>query len=521
MKTNTIAALLGGLAAAGLSITACYYPYDNYYAPLTDPALATGGAGGGTGGSGGTGGTDPGCIPSQTPNPVRADCGVFVSASKGTDDSANDPDAGSPAKPFKSIDKALTSSAGPIYLCAETFSEAVQIKAGAVLYGGLDCTADWAWIGTATKTTISPDAGKVPLVLDPGVGATLEDVAFVAKDAADAGGSSIAIIATSGSDLELARCDVEAGAGKDGAAGEALAMSAPAGAIGNSGLDACTAAIVLPGASVTNACDEGDLNDDSISGSGGIGQDSSGGAGSPGQPEIAANGGAGEGGLACTGGGPGDVGEPGTPGAGATGTGTFSAQGYSGPAGTSGTKGKPGQGGGGGGGAKGGTGVMKCPIAGTAGGASGASGGSGGCGGLGGLGGQAGGASIGIVSLGATLTFIDVKISTKNGGKGGDGGPGQTGGDGGEGGIGGAVPMGLGNLKPGCSGGKGGSGGIGGKGGGGLGGHSIGIAHDGSLKDTTGATIVTGVSGTGGLGDPAAGNGDGEVGITAEAAPFN
>ena len=52
-------------------------------------------------------------------------------------------------------------------------------------------------------------------MLDPGIGAMIEDVAFRAKDAADPGCSSSAVIATAGANLELTRGEVEAANGKD------------------------------------------------------------------------------------------------------------------------------------------------------------------------------------------------------------------------------------------------------------------------------------------------------------------
>jgi hypothetical protein len=478
---------------------ACTAYYDEYYVPLLDGA---------TGGSGGTGGTtttiDPGCIPSQATSPVRDDCGVFVSASKGTAGTGD----GSKDKPYATIAEALASPAGgPIYLCAETFAESVQIKSGTTIYGALDCTTDWKYTA-ANKSEISPDAGMVPLVVDPQVALVMQDVRLRAKDAAVAGGSSIAMIASTDAEVELTRCDVEAGNGRDGAPGEAFAGSAPAGAMGNSGTEACMAAIVVGGGSVTNACDAADPDDNSISGAGGIGQDSSGGAGSPGLPLGTMNAGTGQfddAGM-CTNGAAGDPGMGGTSGTGAQGMGTISAQGYLGASGTSGTSGKAGQGGGGGGGAKGGNGAGKCSDPMKAGGASGGSGGSGGCAGLGGKGGQAGGASIGIVSIGATLMLADVTITAKNAGKGGNGGDGQLGGMGGSGGSGGSKGA-ASSLKDGCAGGPGGAGGAGGKGGGGLGGYSIGIAHTGEAPAVTGATITMGTAGNGGVGDGDMGTG--------------
>ncbi len=463
----------------------------------------------GGGGTGSSQGKDPGCVPTILTSTVHKDCGVFVSSSQGDD--GNDGD-GSQTKPYATIGKALGAAKDRrIYLCAETFTEAVHLNADATIYGGLDCaSAEWKWNSATKKTEISPEAGQVPLVLDPGVAARVENVALRAKDAVEAGGSSIAIIATPGAELELTRCDVEAGAAKDGAAGENFAMSAAGGTTGDPGAEACTAAIVVPGAGVTNACDEVDLNDNSISGAGGIGQEAIGGDGSKGSPGTTDNRGLGEDAAACTNGTPGEDGTPGTSGAGAQGTGSITAQGYAGRPGDPGDKGKPGQGGGGGGGAKGGTGVGKCPNMASTGGASGGSGGSGGCAGAGGKGGQAGGASIGIISLDATLIFDEVKISVGNGGNGGDGGTAQLGGIGGSGGLGGSNGS-ASALKDACSGGPGGTGGAGGRGGGGLGGHSIGIANSGEPPSTEGVTITIGTSGQGGAGK--GGNGSGAPGI--------
>ena len=496
----TAAGLLGAVGVSGCQIV---IGLDGYR--VEEGGSGGVGGAGGTGGSGGTTTIDPGCIPSSTQNAVRDDCGVFVSSSKGGDGPEYD---GSKGKPFATIGKALGSAKnGPIYLCAETFTETVQLKAGATIYGGLDCASgEWTSIGATKKSEISPEAGQVPLVLDPGVAAMIEDVAIRAKDAVEPGSSSIAIIATPGAELALARCDVEAGAAKDGDTGEKFATSAAPGPMGNVGIEACTAAIVVPGAGVTNACDDADPNDNSISGAGGIGQEAIGGDGSKGSPGATDNRGLGEDATACTDGTPGDDGTPGTSGTGAQGTGTITAQGYAGTSGTPGDKGKPGQGGGGGGGAKGGTGAGKCADMASAGGASGGSGGSGGCGGAGGKGGQAGGASIGILSLGATLVFADVKISANNGGNGGDGGAGQLGGMGGPAGAGGSKGSAA-SLKDGCSGGPGGTGGSGGKGGGGLGGPSIGIAHTGEAPDIKSATITVGTPGTGGAGEGDGGNG--------------
>lgn len=510
MRTNNIVLVVLGLAA---STTGCvgFDEADNCGFNISLPCYwqAVGGSGGGTT----TSTIDPGCIPSDTPNPVRDDCGIFVSSAKG-----DDAGTGTKAKPYKTIAAALVSpKGGPIYLCAETFPEPVKITSGRTIYGGLDCATDWGW-SAAKKSEVQPAAGKVPLVVDPTVGFVVADVAWRAKDASEAGGSSIAVIVTSGANVSFTRCDVEAGNGKDGAPGEAFATSASAGAMGNAGADACASPMIFGGGSVANECDDGDPNDDSISGKGGSTDEFSGGDGSNGSPGQAMNAGAGEdaNNPTCSAGQVGDNGAAGTSATGASGAGTISAQGYAGVAGSSGEKGKPAQGGGGGGGAKGGAGAGKCTAPNT-GGASGGSGGSGGCGGAGGRGGQAGGASIGIVSIDASLTFDNVTLTTKAGGKGGPGGDGQLGGMGGAGAPGGTKSA-ANNLKDGCAGGPGGTGGKGGKGGGGLGGASIGIAHTGDTPDLEGVKITIGAAGDGGAGD--GDMGAGAKGVAAQTQAF-
>lgn len=500
---------------AGTSITAgCYDAFHD----CTFWLCGTGGGGTGGGGTGGTTTTtiDPGCHPSVTPNPVRDDCGLFVSSSKGDDKN----DGKSKDKAFATIAKALASpDSGPIYLCGETFAEAVKIKSGRTIYGGLDCAKDWSW-SAETKSEVSPAAGEVPLVVDPQVGLVVEDVAWRAKNAVEAGGSSIAVIVTSGADVTFARCDVEAGTAKDGEPAEVFQVDASAGTMGNAGADACTAANVNGGGSAKNACEDADLNDDSIGGKGGSSDEFSGGPGAQGSPGMALNAGVGEDGNnpVCTNGTAGDDGGPGASATGAAGPGSISPQGYAGTPGTSGDKGKPGQGGGGGGGAKGGTGANKCAAGTDTGGASGGSGGSAGCGGSGGKGGQAGGASIGIVSIDAKLSFVEkVTVTTKKGGNGGAGGDGQLGGNGGSGGPGG-TKGGFSNLKDGCKGGQGGQGGPGGRGGGGLGGPSIGIAFTGDAPPTKDVTFTIGTPGDGGAGDGAMGAG--AKGVAAETHSF-
>jgi len=507
--------LVPGLVSLAVALHAgCWSDYDNLYVPLTDPALASSSS---SSSGGGDSGPPPGCIPSENVQAVADTCGVFVSSSMGSDTTGK----GTKEAPYASLTKALTVAKGkPIYACGETFDkETVAIADDATLYGALDCTNKWAYDATK-KTQLAPTMDAIPLTISTATtSAQVFDFAVTSASATQPGGSSIAVLVAQAT-ASFIRCDLVAGDGKDGAAGDPYPMSAQAGSMGNNGNDACSASIVVPGDAVTNACG----NPDSISGPGGIGSTNSGGPGGPGSPGSTMNGGSGDTGAGC---GPGTKGDDGdmmalaTPGLGGTGLGTLSASGHTGVTGGTGGAGSPGQGGGGGGGAKGGSAANMCTNASSAGGASGGSGGSGGCGGLGGNGGAAGGSSIALVSIDATLSFTGVTLKTGSGGKGGDGGPGQNGGNGADGGPGGGVPMTATSLKPGCPGGKGGAGGTGGKGGGGLGGHSVGLAFTGKAPPASGWTATPGSNGKGGAGDDTNGNmGDGAAGLGCRSLDF-
>ncbi|WP_437595801.1 PGRS family protein [Sorangium sp. So ce590] len=512
MNWNGVVVALAGLAAAAGA--GCLTPSEGC---LDELRCGFGEAGGGGGG----GSTPAGCVPNKSRGAVDEACGVFVAASG--DDAA----PGTKGAPVKTIQQAVAraqqdGATRRVYACAEEIEGAIELPGSVALFGGLDCTNGWGWIGETKKTEITAAEGEIPLVMRGGDGSVrVEDVHVSARaidpsNAAARGMSSIAALAESVA-VEMARCTLEAGDAADGVDGEPYAEPALAGETGNPGMEACSAEIVVPGGVKRNECGTpDDPSDDSTGGTGGIGQLTEGGAGSPGKPIGAGGlGGMGESPLECTAGTAGDPGAAGEPGAGATGLGALSSSGYAGVSGTPGTPGTPAQGGGGGGGAKGGTAANQCMPE-SAGGASGGSGGPGGCGGKGGSPGGPGGASIALVSLDTELTFDDVSLKTGRGGRGGNGAPGQDGGPGGLGGPGGTVPDGIDLLKAGCSGGPGGNGGSGGLGGGGLGGHSLGIAFRGTPPPAGGFTIATGEAGPGGNG---AGD-SGAAGVTADTQAF-
>lgn len=458
-----------------------------------------------TGGPAPTGGVDSSCVPSSATGPVASSCGIFASASTGDD--AND---GSQAKPVKTLAKAIDMAKSkklPVYACAEAFAESISVTEGVTLFGGLNCVdAGWAYVGATTKTTLSPEADKVPLTVVAGDGtARFEDLAVVAADAAMPGGSSIAVIAD-GVDVEFVRSSITSGAGATGETG--LQPSDDVGPAdpshpdirGNDGNAACMGGM---GGNFGGPAKTNDKCSMTSSGAGGTAQELSAGNGEDGMPAPDPNPDKfGVGGIAamgvnsCQAGQSGAAGVDGTPGLGAQDLGTIDAkEGYVGGVGAQGTKGTAGQGGGGGGAAIGKIGCY---------GASGGSGGTGGCGGSGGLGGKGGGSSFAVLSVSSTLRFMDTTLTSGAGGKGGDGGGGQAGGIGGKGGNGGASGP---QVKAACGGGDGGQGGPGGMGGGGRGGHSAVVAFKGTAPDLTGVTVMIGAFGPGGAGGNAEGTG--------------
>jgi hypothetical protein len=472
---------------------------------------------GGQGGQGGEGGGPPaGCIPSEVDGVVEDSCGVFVSSSLGTAGAE-----GTKAAPVATIAEALSIANGkPIYLCGESFDEAVDMDAGTDVFGALACADGWAY-ASGTKSQINGPENVIAWKVSGSGTSILADLAVAAASATDPGASSIAML-IDGSTVDLLRCDLTAG---DGAAGapppadpdDPTLDGDPA--TNGSNQDAlmqmaCVAATdINGGAPGEKTC--GAVNVDG--GSGGDGQNiANGGNGAPGNgPGGSGTGGPGGNGeglpTPCSGT-EGDQGGPGTPGDGATGLGSISSTGYAGtPGGAGVSAGGHGEGGGGGGGAN------ECGTGLAFAGPSGGGGGSGGCGGAPGVGGAAGGSSIALVSLDATVTLTGSVLTANLGAVGGIGSAGQEGGDGGAPGNGG---MGGGA----CAGGQGGHGGRGGAGGGGLGGHSLGIAFTGAEPMRDGGSITVGEAGLGaegGDGGPSNLGGTGENGQALETLSFD
>jgi hypothetical protein len=506
--TMYLAGMVGLMGAAAAVHAGCGTAYDDIYAPLTDPRLATpdGGSGGSGGHGGGDGGLPPECLGDPGDKNITDDCGVFAQADAPTGGD------GSKAKPFALLGEAITAaqSAGKrVYACAGApFAEAVAISAGIEVYGGFDCANGWAWSADARAVLHGP-ADAVALTIGKNAGgAKVEGLAITAASPSDmkGGGSSIAV-ALDDVTATLERCEVTAGDAADGADGKTPTspptMGANAPVADPLTMNACVLpAAVAGGAPGVTTCDDGTTSGGS-GGRGGITGTSNGDGqnGMDAQPPdaVKGKGGAGEDATNdCVDGTKGKSGTAGGAGPGGSAAGdALTLGGVTSSDATDGQTGTKAQGGGGGGGAKSG---MFCGGGVDGPGASGGGGGAGGCGGKGGAGGKAGGSSVAIVSLGTRLTLTEVTIAVGKAGKGGAGTTGQNGAGGGSGAAGGAASPSP-PSKPGCKGGDGGLGGAGGPGGGARGGHAIGVAY---AKAPTAAPVVkTFTPGNPGSGGPA------------------
>ncbi len=392
--------------------------------------------GDGEGGAGGEAPSSESCTPEEGAYP-GPECGVFVQAGATGD--------GTPEAPFGSLNAALASGQ-VVYVCGEQLDEAVVIAGQATIYGGLAC-GSWAY-DLAARTELTAPAGQVPLVIAADAVLSMAGFRVAARSAVEPSGSSIAVLANTGSTVEFVRCDLLAGNAAAGSPGMA-------GAAGEDGEDGALASSTAGGTGGLSSC----------GGAGGKGGNAGTGAiakGSSGQPSSQQNGGA----AGCTAGLAGQAGEDGAAATPTAAGGSISEEGYLPPQGAQGSNGTSAGGGGGGGGLQG---------------AGGGGGGAGACGGQAGQPGGSGGSSFVLVSLESTLKFED---STAVVGLGGDAG---LGGDGGEPGAPGTPSSGFGSA---CSGGMGGSAGRGGDGAEGAGGHAVVVAYVGVEPSLNGLQVT-------------------------------
>ena len=366
--------------------------------------------------------------------------GVFVSPS------GNDGDAGTKAKPFKTIGKALGTSRTRIVVCEGEYTGSLEVGRGVEIYSGVTC--DFSKAGGKAKIVASKHAYgvKVAKVSDAVI---LADLEIVGMNGAAPSESSVGVFVSESANVKIARSKIEAGDGadappkKDGAF--VMPASAPNGgdAAGNVGGAAAVNATCAGGGSSTG----GKGGDAAFQGDDGIPRPPGGSKGA-----VATCGAGGTGGD-------GTAGSPGMSRAGAAKSGTLAVDGFVGSRGEDGAHGTPGGGGGGG--------------YGTAG--AGGAGGAGGCGGQGGAAGGPGGSSLPLVSFGSSVALESSELIAKNAKSGGLGGAGQTGQGGGFSG---------GKSGGACTGGNGAKGGDGGGGGGGAAGIAVGIAWAGGKEPT-------------------------------------
>jgi hypothetical protein len=444
---------------------------------------------------------------------------VFVSPNG--DDTAS----GASDAPVKSIAKAIevaTSTSKDVYVCNATYSENLSLAKSVRVFGGYDCAT---WTRSSAHATVAPSSG-IPLRLAKVTDASFDGIDFVAPDAIDASGSSIAVVVDQSTGIAFRRSLLESGAGANGtpgANGVALTVAAHNGADGQSvTIASCSAySEPWPGTVCASAAPGGNYATDPGCKGAWVGVlGGKGGSGGNQHEALAATAGGtpvGGGAAGTPSASGGSVGQAGTVGAAGTNgvsggdIGTIVNGNYvASNAGTNGTDGVHGRGGGGG---AGGWSALICQDICSAYslGSGGGQGGYGGCGGNAGKGGAAGGASIAILVIDSSVELSESTLRTAQGGKGGAAGAGSAGQLGGAGGKGGANAASKVAAK-GTAGGNGGKGGNGGAGGPGGGGASVAIVVKGTTQPTT--TSVTFELGTPGAGGLAASGAPGETGAS-------
>jgi hypothetical protein len=452
-----------------------------------------------------------------TENEITEEYGVFVAAA-GTADGE-----GTRAKPLASIQAGIETAKATgkrVYVCGETFKEALTLARGIPMVGGFDCSSA-VWKKGTTRTRIESPSSPALDATGIDIPTRIEGFDVVAPDGTAEAPTSIGLRAKKSGGLALVSSSITAGRGFDGAPGtEGIPLTfsqtypgaGSAEWIQGDYIEAYPYDIPIPqppnlgGGGAVGSCTGAPGFAGGMGGSGGKGGLFASDhcrttldcavAGYPfyrtvkvldpisGQMiEVAL-----------------DPNTPGEPGAGsaavagkdglsAAAPGTFTESGFVPADGTNGTNGTPGKGGAGGAGAP----RMKRRASATGlrgQGATGPGGGAGGCPGLAGTAGKGGGASVGaLVYDSPGITFDAVEIVAGDGGAGGRGTLGSSATAGGPP----ATPQGA--AEPGQAGQPGGRAGVSGSG---AGGSSVAIAHHGGAPSlVNGSTLKVGKPGSG------------------------
>src|ERR1700733_13661721 len=286
------------------------------------------------------------------PAPVDAECGTLPCVAVYVAGSGNDASTGTRTMPLKTIAAgiAMAAQVNPpldVYVQAGTYAETLQMKSGVTIYGGFDTT--WTRVATAT-TEIDGASPAIPFDQISALTA-LDQVTVTSPNATAPSGSSVAIVVTSSSMIELRDVTVEPGtgaAGTDGVDG-AIGAIGGGGGLGGDGVEhsgsifCSSSPLPVGGAGGASSCGR----TGGQGGSPGVNT----GAGSTGGDGVVSAQSGGFGGASGQTGSPGAGGLAGGLGVAGTGgiqVGSFSGVMYQPAAGTNGTNGGDGNGGGGG-----------------------------------------------------------------------------------------------------------------------------------------------------------------------------
>ncbi|NOU34848.1 MAG: hypothetical protein HOO96_43710, partial [Polyangiaceae bacterium] len=155
-------------------------------------------------------------LPTENPCVIHESSGVFVSATKGSDDGL-----GTRERPLKDISKAIlgaSTTGRRVYVCAETYEAQLTLGEGIDVFGYFDCSAA-TWKVIDARAKVAPKDGVAAMAKNIGKPTRIEALDIVAADGKAAGDSSIGLVAQDSGGLSFVNTRIAAGKGRDGTDG--------------------------------------------------------------------------------------------------------------------------------------------------------------------------------------------------------------------------------------------------------------------------------------------------------------
>lgn len=159
--------------------------------------------------------TDPGVAGTPTDKQLTEEFGVFVAASGSLNAD------GSRKRPFGTIQAGLARAKEQgkrVYVCGETFKEAVTLERGISMFGGYDCSAP-TWKRGDRRTRIESPSSPALKAVGIDLATRFEGFVVIAPNGTSASPTSVGLHAVKAPALTIASSSIIAGRGADGAAG--------------------------------------------------------------------------------------------------------------------------------------------------------------------------------------------------------------------------------------------------------------------------------------------------------------